>query len=66
MVFGYSFEYIDQFMTLPRVMEIQNYWRKHPPVHVMIAAYLGIKPEAESKSETLSEADYIESLKQNG
>ncbi len=66
MVFGYSYEYIDEFFTLPRLAEVYSYWGRNPPIHKMIAAYLGIKPEAAPTSETLSEADYIESLKQNG
>jgi hypothetical protein len=31
-------------LTLPRVKALQRYWRDHPPVHLMIAGYLGYKP----------------------
>ena len=36
-------------MTLPRVYALNEYWHAHPPVHLMIAAYLGIKPDAPSR-----------------
>jgi hypothetical protein len=28
-------------MTLPRFMVLARYWAKHPPIHLMVAAYLG-------------------------
>lgn len=28
-----------------------DYWRSHPPVHLMVAAYLGIKPERKQKQD---------------
>ena len=33
-------------MTLPRLYALNEYWVDHPPVHIMVAAYLGIKPKA--------------------
>jgi hypothetical protein len=29
-------------MTLPQVTELLAYWRKHPPMHLLLAASLGI------------------------
>jgi hypothetical protein len=31
-------------MTLFEVEELAGYWADHPPVHLMVAAYLGVKP----------------------
>lgn len=31
-------------LTLPRLDALDNYWRRHPPVHLLVAAYLGYKP----------------------
>lgn len=28
-------------MTLPQATELMEYWRDHPPVHELVAAYLG-------------------------
>ena len=29
-------------MTLPQVKELLDYWRAHPPLHLLLAAALGI------------------------
>ena len=39
---GWTWEYIDQNMTLPRLTALNKYWQKYPPVHCLIAAYLGV------------------------
>jgi hypothetical protein len=31
-------------MTLPQVEELLAYWHEHPPVHFLVAAYLGYEP----------------------
>ncbi|MFK7088685.1 hypothetical protein AAFM71_07695 [Chromobacterium violaceum] len=36
---------ITQQFDLPRLEAMNTYWRNHPPLHLMVAAYLGIKPE---------------------
>lgn len=42
MTFGWSWEYIDDFMTIPRLLEMTEYWEKYPPLHVMVAQYFEI------------------------
>jgi len=29
-------------MTLPRFAGLSRYWQRHPPTHVLVAAFLGI------------------------
>src|SRR6266550_1254732 len=41
---GYSYPIIDA-MTLWDVMELGEYWAENPPVHILVAAYLGFKGE---------------------
>jgi len=46
--FGWSWEYIDEEMTLPRMESVMKHWDKIPPVSVTlagIAAALGVKRE---------------------
>ncbi len=31
-------------MEFPDYLRLARYWRRHPPVHLMVAAYLGVKP----------------------
>jgi len=37
---GYSYPVIDE-MTLFQVEELTSYWARHPPLHLLVAAYLG-------------------------
>ncbi|TAN71620.1 MAG: hypothetical protein EPN17_01020 [Methylobacter sp.] len=39
--FGWTYDYIDNYMTLSRLNEYQGYLKKHPPTHELVAAYLG-------------------------
>jgi len=34
-------------MTLPEFFAQMKYWRKHPPMHKLLAAYVKYKPPAE-------------------
>ena len=49
MTFGWTWEYVDEYMTLPRLREITDYWEYQPPVHLLIARYLGIKGKTADK-----------------
>jgi hypothetical protein len=31
-------------MTLPRLYALRRYWTRHPPVHLLVAAFVGYKP----------------------
>lgn len=37
-------------LSLFDLRDLQAYWADHPPVHVMVAAYLGIKPVTKDKA----------------
>lgn len=30
-------------------MALTHYWQKHPPVHLLVAGFMGYKPQAEEK-----------------
>src|SRR5207248_5306134 len=38
---GYSYPVTDE-MTLFQIEELTSYWAQHPPVHLLVAAYLGV------------------------
>ncbi len=40
---GWTWEYVDEQMDIPRLIEMNRYWRAHPPVREMVQAYLGIE-----------------------
>ena len=41
---GYGWDAIDA-MTLPAVNELLDYWSRHPPAHLLLAAAFPIKPK---------------------
>ncbi|MGB8422178.1 hypothetical protein [Paraburkholderia sp.] len=46
--FGWSWEYVDEQMTLPRLHAVWKQWKRFPPIHKMVAVYLGMgKPDDE-------------------
>jgi hypothetical protein len=38
-------------MTLPQVKEVLDYWRKHPPQHLLLAAALGLREKPERQED---------------
>ena len=32
-------------MTMAEFLELSAYWRDHPPTHLLMAAWLGVKPQ---------------------
>jgi hypothetical protein len=38
-------DYIRQHLSMPDVLRLLNYWNRHPPVHVLLAAWLVPRPE---------------------
>lgn len=42
---GQTWEEIGQQWDLPRLEAWNVYNRDHPPLHIMVAAYLGVKPK---------------------
>jgi hypothetical protein len=51
---GWTWEYIDSEMTLPRLYSLNKYWERHPPTHILLAAFMGVKPK-EKKELSLDE-----------
>lgn len=44
---GYTWEYIENNMDLPRLASMNAYWAKHPPLHLMIQHFMGIEAKSE-------------------
>jgi hypothetical protein len=41
---GWTWEYIDERVTLPRLSALIRYWGEHPPVSLLVRQFLGHKP----------------------
>lgn len=55
MATGWTWDDVDR-LTLPRYEALTRYWRKWPPVHILVGAYFGMgkdtpKPEVQSESD---------------
>jgi hypothetical protein len=51
---GYGWDAIDA-MTLPAVNELFDYWLRHPPAHLLLAAAFQFKPKAPPPRSDFSE-----------
>lgn len=47
---GWTWDYIDDNMTIPRYLALAKYWKEWPPIHKLVAAYLGYKGKKEEAS----------------
>jgi hypothetical protein len=54
---GWTWEYIGECMTLPRLAAMSEHWKQYPPVHKAVAAYLGIKPAPKTNVVPITNAD---------
>lgn len=57
---GWSWDTIDREMDLMRLSALNHYWDRHPPLHLMVQSYLGIKPVSRSSTPQQREADNTE------
>lgn len=53
-----TWDQVQDQLDLPALAALNKYWQRLPPLHVMVAAYFGIKDPAEtSDAPAMSEAD---------
>lgn len=56
---GWTWDYIGEHLTLPRLYALQKHWTVYPPVHIMAAIWAGYKP-APPKSPEMVQAEAME------
>jgi hypothetical protein len=54
--FGWTWEYIDEYVTVPRLLEMAEYWRQVPPLQEAFAGFIGFKPASTPTQEDDSDA----------
>lgn len=52
---GWTWEYIDREMTIPRWRAIQAYQKAHPPLHIVAATFCGVNKPSGSAEPAESE-----------
>lgn len=45
---GWTWDQVRNELDVPRLKALNAYWKKQPPVHLLVAAYLGYSPAEES------------------
>ena len=55
---GWTWDYVAEHLDLPRLKALNLYWADNPPLHRMVASFLGIEPtpSAPQQSASLEEA----------
>ncbi|MGH7750034.1 MAG: hypothetical protein ACREQ5_35490 [Candidatus Dormibacteria bacterium] len=41
---GWTWDYIGEHMTLPRLYALWEHWATYPPMHITAARFAGVKP----------------------
>ena len=62
MVTGWTWEYIDDCMTLPRLYAFTKYWADHPPTHLLLGAFFGVKPASKKEEQKANLSELIGEL----
>ncbi len=44
---GWTWEYVEDNMTLPRLKTMNAYWKQNPPLHQLVKNFMGYKPPVE-------------------
>ena len=59
---GWTWDYVAENVDLPRLECLSRYWDRFPPVHVLVASYMGIKPKTEAIEEDNSHDPVLEEI----
>jgi hypothetical protein len=66
---GWTWEYIGQCLTWPRLEAMHAHWRRYPPVHISVALFTGSgtrasasKPKAANDQADAETAAYAQSM----
>jgi hypothetical protein len=55
MATGWTWDYVADSVDLPRLDALTKYWNKFPPVHQMVADYLGYGKTKQSDVSSITE-----------
>lgn len=64
---GWTWEYIENHVDIPRLTSMNDYWAKHPPLHVMVQWFMGIEEKqasVEQSTDAEPEMDILEFAQQ--
>jgi hypothetical protein len=41
---GWTWDHVESTVTMDRLTAFNSYWAKHPPIHHLVAGYMGYEP----------------------
>lgn len=59
---GMTWDQVLDDLDLIRLKAINTYWADHPPTHILVANYLGIKPKTNNEPKTPVNDDNVHEL----
>lgn len=59
---GYTWEYVDNFMTIPKLAALKEFWKLVPPLPVTLAAIARVLGVDFTKSDDSKKLDELKSL----
>lgn len=62
--FGYEWDYIGEHLDIPKLNQITKYQRRIPPLHQLVAGYLGVNTDDLTSENNLN--SFISDMKKNG
>ena len=52
---GWTWDYVEETLTVPRLKALHREWERHPPLPILFAAWVGVKPKEHGTAEELVE-----------
>ncbi len=52
---GWTWDHVETTLTVPRLRALHEEWQRHPPMPVLFAAWLGVKPREYGTAEELAQ-----------
>lgn len=59
---GWTWDYVGEHMTLPRLYAMFEHWGRYPPAHISAALFAGIKPAKPTPAANDDLASYIDAM----
>jgi hypothetical protein len=59
---GWTYSYVEEELDMPLLVMLAEEWEENPPVHMLLAAFMGYKPKSKSRVNDPAELAALVSL----
>ena len=60
---SWTWDYVEEQLDIPRLVALNRHWRKHPPTHLLMQAFVGHKPREEKVNDPGELAKLFQALR---